>query len=328
MIVRLGRLFIRMLRYRAAVMIWMFLLLGAASGGDASRVGLDHLLAFVALAASYVCATTVNDIADRDIDGINHPGDPGRPLVTGEATVRDLWIINLSSACLALGTAIAISPSAAGFIALGLVVAYIYSAPPFRVSYRTYLAPLLLSVGYVIVPFMLGAELAHDETVTTRAMFMTGLVGLFVARIVLKDFRDRAGDLTHGRPTLLLRWGQGVTCLCSLVALGIGDAALIGVLHAPPTVVVVLQVFVAAIIVMLNQLLHAEDVRSEQIAIGIGARMGNGLLLSVLAWLLLEHAGAPPTHQLLFVILLATAYGANFVTLRSNPQEVLLGYKG
>ena len=52
------------------------------------------LLATVSLAAGYVVATTVNDIADRDVDLINHPLDAGRPLVTGTATPRDLWRTN------------------------------------------------------------------------------------------------------------------------------------------------------------------------------------------------------------------------------------------
>ena len=42
--------------------------------------------AALALAASYVAATSVNDIADADVDRINHPGDRARPLVTGDAS--------------------------------------------------------------------------------------------------------------------------------------------------------------------------------------------------------------------------------------------------
>jgi 4-hydroxybenzoate polyprenyltransferase len=48
----------------------------------------------VALASSYVCVTTVNDIADKDIDRVNHPRDAGRPLVTGEAQERELYVLN------------------------------------------------------------------------------------------------------------------------------------------------------------------------------------------------------------------------------------------
>ncbi len=69
---------VRMLRYRAALTIWMFMLLAVAFHGGLGHLG-PSLWATLALGASYVAATTVNDIADRDIDKINHPrGIPSR----------------------------------------------------------------------------------------------------------------------------------------------------------------------------------------------------------------------------------------------------------
>ncbi len=78
-------LYWRLLRYRVAVMIILFMLLGAAWHGGLRTIGLPVILMILALASSYVGATSVNDIADREIDEINHPGDGGRPLVTGAA---------------------------------------------------------------------------------------------------------------------------------------------------------------------------------------------------------------------------------------------------
>ena len=51
---------------------------------------------------------------------------------------------------------------------------------------------------------------------------------LFVARIVLKDFRDREGDALYGKPTLLLRFGKDATCAVSLAALLAGNCLLLG----------------------------------------------------------------------------------------------------
>ena len=82
-------LFLRMLCWRVAVTLWFFLLIGAAAQGPL-RPGVALLLAAASLSASYVVATTVNDIADRDVDRINHPRDAGRPLVTGSASEREL----------------------------------------------------------------------------------------------------------------------------------------------------------------------------------------------------------------------------------------------
>ena len=89
MIVRTASLYVRMMRFRVALTMWTFMLLGvAAHAGD--TLSWDLVLATIALASSYVTATTLNDIADEDIDRVNRPRDRGRPLVWGDASTRDL----------------------------------------------------------------------------------------------------------------------------------------------------------------------------------------------------------------------------------------------
>ena len=70
-----ARLFLLMVRWRVAVTLWSFLLIGAAAQGPL-RPSIALLLAAASLSASYVVATTVNEIADRDVDRVNPPHDP------------------------------------------------------------------------------------------------------------------------------------------------------------------------------------------------------------------------------------------------------------
>jgi 4-hydroxybenzoate polyprenyltransferase len=70
-------LFLRMMRWRVAVTLWFFLLIGAAAQGPL-RPSIALLLAALSLSASYVVATTVNDMADRDVERINHLSRPGK----------------------------------------------------------------------------------------------------------------------------------------------------------------------------------------------------------------------------------------------------------
>jgi hypothetical protein len=79
---------------------------------------------------------------------------------------------------------------------------------------------------------------------------------------------------------------------------------------------------------MLHRLYRAEPGRDEQVAIGLGARMGNGLLVGVLVWLVLAGDGAPAGHRLLALALVAMAFGGGFVALARRPHDVVLGYKG
>lgn len=314
-----------MLRYRVAAMIWLFLLLGAAhpSGIDAFSPSLA--LATVALAASYVAATSVNDLADEQIDLVNHPRDSGRPLVSGDATRAELRRLHLVAAGTALAAAAPLGVLPLALVALSLTIGIAYSVPPLSLSYRTWLAPLVLSLAYVAIPFALGAEASGREWGGPDLVLAGALLCLFLARIVLKDFRDRAGDRLYGRPTLLLRFGKPATCATSAVCLLAGAALLTATV---PTLVPFVAAFAGAIAWMLLRLLRAPEGRDEQVAIGLGARMGNGLLVGVLVWLLLDGAGAPVEQRLFALLIVGAAFGAGFLALARRPADVVLGYKG
>ena len=324
---RLAALAVRLLRYRVAAMIWLFLLLGAAHPGGLDAVSLPLALATLALAASYVAATSVNDVADEAIDRVNHPRDSGRPLVSGDADRSDLLRLHTFAWVVALAAAAPLGGRALALVALSLVIGVVYSLRPVALSYRTWGAPLVLSLAYVAVPYALGAEATDRSWSGSDATLVAALLCLFLARIVLKDFRDRAGDELHGRPTLLLRFGKRVTCAVSLICLLAGAALLPAALDAPVLLPYV-AVFAAAIAWMLHRLLLAPAGREEQVAIGLGARMGNGLLVGTLLWLVLDGEGAPLEHRVLALVAVGGAFAAAFVTLARRPQEVVLGYKG
>jgi 4-hydroxybenzoate polyprenyltransferase len=327
-VIRLATLYGRMVRYRVAAMIWMFMLLGAARHDGLRGVGASLGWATVALASAYVAATTVNDLADEDIDRVNHPIDRGRPLVTGEATRRDLLLLH----GIAVGAA-ALSGALAGrdalvLIGISLVIGEIYSVPPVRLSYRTYLAPVALSVAYVLIPYGLGVSIAGARFGASDAWLSGSLLLLFLARIVLKDFRDREGDARFGRPTLLLRFGKPSTCLASLTALAAGNLTLFVTLRPSFAIAVILELFVVAIASRLLALSRAGSQRDEQVAIGIGARMGNGLLITVLAWMVLVGQGAPSGDQTFVSAAIAFLFAVGYWALVSRPEDALIGYKG
>ncbi len=143
---------------------------------------------------------------------------------------------------------------------------------------------------------------------------------------MLKDFRDREGDARYGKPTLLLRYGKTATCATSFAALVAGDVVLAVALE--PGVVALAQPLVLATAGMLWTLWRAEDGRAEQVAIGIGARMGNGLLLCVLTWLVVEGRGASIEEAAFLTGAVCALFLLSFAALAANPQEAVIGYKG
>jgi 4-hydroxybenzoate polyprenyltransferase len=316
-----------MLRWRVAVTLWAFLLLGAAAQGPI-RPTVGLFLTAVALCASYVVATTVNDVADQDIDRINHPLDAGRPLVTGDASERDLWRTNAVAAPVAFIAAALAGAPTLGLTVASLAIGYSYSLRPIRLAYRTWAAPAVLAVAYVLVPYGLGMLAAGGRIDATDGLLAAALYMLFVARINLKDFRDREGDAAFGKPTLLLAHGKTATCGVSLVGVLLGCALLVFGLGPHPGLGVVVALFAAAILWMLRVLWHADDARSEQIAIGIGAKMGNGLLACALAWLLLGSTDAPDGMRVLTLAFLAVVFGTVFRAMTSGRDDIRIAYKG
>jgi 4-hydroxybenzoate polyprenyltransferase len=157
---------------------------------------------------------------------------------------------------------------------------------------------------------------------------MMALYLLFAARIILKDFRDREGDAAFGKPTFLLEYGKKVTCLISLLALCAGDAFLISSLADSWWLAALLQLYVASIMIMLYRLYRASSRKDEQLSIGVGAKMGNGLLVTLLGALILANQGADWVIQLIFGLALTTLYMLNFIDFLRHPERAVIGYKG
>jgi 4-hydroxybenzoate polyprenyltransferase len=321
-------LLLRMLRYRVAVMLIMFFMLGCASHNRIPNLTYPFILASIALLASYITATTINDIADKDIDAINHPKTKGRPLITGEATVRDLYTVHLIALSLSLLAAVFIGFKAIIIIAVSLAINYIYSAYPFRLSYRTFFAPLILSVAYVVVPYLLGLTIMNEQLRVFDLYFVAALFTLFCGRILLKDFRDRKGDAAYGKPTLILKYGKKVTCITSLSFILIGNILLFFALHLNFTLSLLFMALFLAIYYSEYRLWKADSTHTEQVMIGIGAKMGNGLLLMTLGLFIIQAYHGTAGYQLAFVFILAVVYVINFIVLIINPDKAILGYKG
>jgi 4-hydroxybenzoate polyprenyltransferase len=322
---KLPRLYLVMLRYRVAAMVALFMLLGVAREGRLEP-GLRHLLAAVALASSYVSATALNDLADEAIDRVNHPRDAGRPLVEGWAGRREVFVLHVVAGCVAVAAAVPLGWEGLALVGVALLVSQTYSARPVRLSYRVAGAPLALGVAYVVVPYSLGIVVAEAPLRHAASTLTCGLFLLFAARIVLKDFRDRAGDALYGKPTILLRFGKTTTCTLSFTALLAADAVLASALE--PSLVLMMQPFVAAIVWMLWRLRCVADRRAEQVAIGIGARMGNGLLLTILSYLVVRHGGGSVADASVAALALSTAFLLSFASLVLRPHEAIVGYKG
>jgi 4-hydroxybenzoate polyprenyltransferase len=309
-------------------MLGLFAAVAVALHNGFRSLSVEYVYALIALASSYVSATSLNDLADEAIDKINHAGKPGRLLVTGEASRHDLAAVGAIAAGLMLMCGWLISPVALALMAASLVINIAYSLPPLRLSYRTFLVPLVLAIGYVVIPYGLGLVLVGAKPGIPDAFLLAGLYALFLARINLKDFRDRAGDATFGKPTLLLRFGKNTTIAASDVALWLGIALVVAPLIVRQPFVLITAAYGVVISWLLTRLAAAPVGAAEQVIIGVAAKIGNGLLLSVLAIFLLVNRNAPGWIVAFALALLFGASLANLNYLKRDPHELLGAYRG
>jgi 4-hydroxybenzoate polyprenyltransferase len=316
-----------MVRPRAAITMWTFLVIGLARHAGPA-ISTDLVWATVALAASYAVATSVNDLADVEIDRANGLRDRSRPLATGAASVADLRWTAATAGVVAMAAAVPLGAPGLAVIGLCLTVDIAYSATPVWLSRRWTLAPIALTVAYVALPYLLGIVVAHGTwRAATDAPLIAGLCILFFARIILKDVRDRLGDAAHGKPTMLLRLGKGATCAVSIAAAVVGIAVVVLAIRPPAAIVAAVALDAAGIVWMLARLRITTDPTAELVTIGTAARAGNALLIAVVAWLLLSAQGAPPAQASLLAGTLTVVAAVGFLDLALRPERARVAYK-
>jgi 4-hydroxybenzoate polyprenyltransferase len=323
------KLYFRMLRYRVAIMLLIFFLLSIAIHQKFLNFSFKYLFAILALASSYVAATTINDITDKKIDSINHPNSKGRPLITGEATENDLYLVHFFAVIIVIVFSLLINLQALIILLISLLINYFYSASPFKISYHPHLAPITLSLSYVLIPYLLGIVVSDSQFNDQELFFIPGLLLIFLGRIILKDFRDRKGDALYGKQTFLLKYGKTATCLLSFVSILIGNILIFfGLSTVNPIIFFILEIYFISIFIMLYKLLKVKEQEQEQIAIGIGAKMGNGFLLTMFGFFVLLEYQALIQAQILFTATTTFVFLLNFLFLLFKPENAIIGYRG
>ena len=161
---------------------------GVVSSGVPVRERSGLLLLGVVLAGPLVCATSqvINDWFDRHVDAIN---EPHRPIPSGRIPGR--WGL--------LATA------------LGLLLAWGYSMPPFRFKQNGWVGNLAVGLSYEGLAWvtgaavMLGSVAPRAEILFLALMYSLGAHGM----LTLNDFKAIAGDTRMGVRSLPVQLGPG-----------------------------------------------------------------------------------------------------------------------
>ena len=187
--------------------MWAF-----ACGVVASGVPLGPIwplaLIGVLLAGPLVCATSqaVNDWFDRHVDAIN---EPQRPIPSGRLPGR--WGLGVAIVWtgLSLLTATLLGPWGFAAAALGLALAWAYSAPPLRLKRNGWWGNAACGLSYEGLAWVTGAAvMAGGQMPTLQSLALAGLYSIGAHGIMtLNDFKAVAGDRQMGIRSLPVMLG-------------------------------------------------------------------------------------------------------------------------
>jgi 4-hydroxybenzoate polyprenyltransferase len=322
-----ARLVWMMVRPPVAVILLLFAALGMAAAGRPDS--LDPVLGavVVVVAGWFVHATVLNDRADEAIDRVNLPNAPGRPLVAGLATRGQLLVLGNGAGVVALAVGLALDWRVAAVVAAGLVLSWAYSMPPLRISSRGAVASLLLPLGYVALPFLVGWLAVRPAGLDrTGLALLGGLYVTFVGRIVLKDFRDVRGDALYGKRTFLLRHGARATCRFSAACWIVGSASILLLAPWQSLLTLVLALYLGGALVALSRLAAAPALSTaERAAIAAVAVVGRAMAITLLAHYSMVNEGWPAGRSALVLGVLAAVFSAKYAaTLAVRHREPAL----
>ncbi len=162
----------------------------------------------IILAGPMVCASSqaVNDWFDRHVDAIN---EPQRPIPSGRMPGRWGLAVAIIWTCLSLLVALALGPWGFAAAAIGLVLAWAYSAPPVRLKENGWWGNAACGLCYEGLAWATGAAVMTGGAVPDKRSLM--LAGLYSAGahgiMTLNDFKAVEGDRQMGVRSLPVQLG-------------------------------------------------------------------------------------------------------------------------
>jgi chlorophyll synthase len=180
---------------------------GIVSSGEPIMTHWPQFLAGVLLAGPMVCGTSqaVNDWFDRHVDAIN---EPDRPIPSGRIPGRQGLRIAVLWTVLSLMVGATLGVWGFGAAVFGLVLAWLYSAPPVRLKQNGWLGNLACGACYEGLPWFTGAAVMTNAQPDGRIILIAVLYSLGAHGIMtLNDFKSVEGDRRSNVASLPVQLG-------------------------------------------------------------------------------------------------------------------------
>ena len=211
--------------------MWAFAV-GVVSSGAAIDGRWLLVACGVLLAGPLVCGTSqaVNDWFDRHVDAIN---EPDRPIPSGRVGGRWGLYIAIIGTALSLLLALVLGPLVLAAAAVGLALAWAYSAPPFRLKQSGWWGPAVVGLTYEGLSWFTGATvmlgaMPRAEVLVVLLLYSIGAHGI----MTLNDFKAVEGDRATGLRSLPVTMGVRNASLLACATMAGSQLIVIGLLLA------------------------------------------------------------------------------------------------
>jgi chlorophyll/bacteriochlorophyll a synthase len=236
--------------------IWAFGCGIACAGGPGAR-GWGVVAIGAVLSGPLACGTSqaVNDWYDRHVDAIN---EPFRPIPSGRVPgqwgfgIAVGWTILTAAVAFLLGTIVVVAT------AIGLLLAWVYSAPPIRLKRNGWWSNLAVGISYEGLPWFAGAAVCvrampSDSVILVALIYSLGAHGI----MTLNDFKSIEGDRQMGLGSLPAKLGPDRACRLACLTMAAAQVVIVMLLltwRMPIHACIVVALLTAQLVLMLRLL--------------------------------------------------------------------------
>lgn len=260
-----------------------------ACGAIASGAGLgDRWLSIVVgilLAGPLLCGTSqaVNDWYDRHVDAIN---EPHRVIPSGRLPGRWGLAIAVSMSLLSMVVAAFLGSLILAAAALGLALAWGYSAPPFRFKRNGWIGNAVVGLSYETLPWITAAMATLGGPPSTTSLGTAVLYGLGAHGILtLNDFKAVHGDRQMGIRTLPVLHGTQNAARIACIVMTVSQIGVIGLLLQSDLIAGATLVGISLALQALCMIRFLRDPESKAVwysAVGVGLYV-SGMMATAIA---------------------------------------------
>ncbi|WP_306119737.1 MULTISPECIES: chlorophyll synthase ChlG [unclassified Roseitalea] len=205
---------------------------GAVSVGAIGPERWPYILGGIVLAGPLICggSQAINDWFDRHVDAIN---EPDRVIPSGRMPGRWGLYIAILWTVLSLAVAALLGPWVLVAAIIGLILAWAYSMPPFRLKLNGWWGNGAVGFSYESLPWMTAAAAALGTLPPGPILIVALLYGIGAHGIMtLNDFKAIDGDRIMGVATLPVQLGAKRAALVACLVMAAPQAVVIALLLA------------------------------------------------------------------------------------------------